>query len=760
MVWVWCDSLTSWVAQIGPVPVGWVYPANDSNDPDLSTFLAPLGAFGEIDLFSAAASFDPCTFDYGTDHAVYKDAGGPRWEPTTVGGTAPSDTHLYVIVSGPNYDNTDPEPTWEPGEALTGPPQPLHGVTSTWAVAAVDAATGGSPVTLSGVAIQPVAFPLNAPATVDLEVLTSNSTAVAEFLDETREVQISRDGDVLFWGPVVRAEIDDDRARIQCADPRWYLTRRFFGKADRTNLLSNGDFEEGTTGWAATGLTPVIDPGRYVHGTRSVRLIGTAADHDNYLSQTYTHTHQFSPEGDELTIAAEVWVSSADYAGDAGASLGLFAERHDSGGTLLDIGGDQADDHPALINAALAKDQWVHLETTMPGVREGDTIKVFLYPPFGTAWWDLVSLTLHESLSFLEQDMATIIRGIVSYAQGGMGFSHGKSDLGIVVAAAPTGVTLSRSYQFDEHQNIGDALDEFTRRRLGVDFTFDQASRTLTATHPQAGTTHTDLTLEYGVNLTKFRWSHDRTQKADQVVVLGPGDGPDREEGGATGTPSGPTLEDVTVAPDGTTVAELDQAATERLTILTHPEILEVTCVGVIGILNPGDWVPVTIAPIGLDTVTYRAMTINVDPANDSADVTLNLRDPETPEEAMARFPRAVDACLAPGGGVWVVGSDGGVGAYGGATFHGSLPDSDIIPNAPIAAIVPHGSGGYWLVGADTGVFAYGDAPTRLPYDAMVDTEYARGDRAIVAAEAYNPDTDDSLIMLADDGDSYIAATP
>lgn len=30
----------------------------------------------------------------------------------------------------------------------------------------------------------------------------------------------------------------------------------------------------------------------------------------------------------------------------------------------------------------------------------------------------------------------------------------------------------------------------------------------------------------------------------------------------------------------------------------------------------------------------------------------------------MARFPNAVDACWAPNGGVWVLGSDGGVGAY------------------------------------------------------------------------------------------------
>lgn len=47
-----------------------------------------------------------------------------------------------------------------------------------------------------------------------------------------------------------------------------------------------------------------------------------------------------------------------------------------------------------------------------------------------------------------------------------------------------------------------------------------------------------------------------------------------------------------------------------------------------------------------------------------------------TPGEAMARFPNAVDACWAPNGGVWVLGADGGVGAYGNAPLPASGPVS------------------------------------------------------------------------------------
>ncbi|MHB8490599.1 MAG: hypothetical protein ACYDA6_00070 [Solirubrobacteraceae bacterium] len=59
--------------------------------------------------------------------------------------------------------------------------------------------------------------------------------------------------------------------------------------------------------------------------------------------------------------------------------------------------------------------------------------------------------------------------------------------------------------------------------------------------------------------------------------------------------------------------------------------------------------------------------------------------------------------------GYWLVGSDGGVFAYGAAPFYGSLGGRQL--SAPIvgAAATPTGHG-YWLVGRDGGIFAFGDA--------------------------------------------------
>jgi hypothetical protein len=61
------------------------------------------------------------------------------------------------------------------------------------------------------------------------------------------------------------------------------------------------------------------------------------------------------------------------------------------------------------------------------------------------------------------------------------------------------------------------------------------------------------------------------------------------------------------------------------------------------------------------------------------------------------------------GAGYWMVGGDGGVFAFGDATFYGST--GNITLNKPVVgmAATPDGKG-YWFVASDGGVFAYGDA--------------------------------------------------
>ena len=60
------------------------------------------------------------------------------------------------------------------------------------------------------------------------------------------------------------------------------------------------------------------------------------------------------------------------------------------------------------------------------------------------------------------------------------------------------------------------------------------------------------------------------------------------------------------------------------------------------------------------------------------------------------------------GGGYWEVASDGGIFSYGNATFYGST--GSMVLNKPVVGMASDGSSGYWLVASDGGIFSYGDA--------------------------------------------------
>jgi hypothetical protein len=75
----------------------------------------------------------------------------------------------------------------------------------------------------------------------------------------------------------------------------------------------------------------------------------------------------------------------------------------------------------------------------------------------------------------------------------------------------------------------------------------------------------------------------------------------------------------------------------------------------------------------------------------------------------------AVPAAVGPtaptpaGGGTWLAASDGGVFAFGGAPFYGSMGGKRLNKPVVTMAATPTGKG-YWLVASDGGVFAFGDA--------------------------------------------------
>jgi ribosomal protein L24E len=107
-----------------------------------------------------------------------------------------------------------------------------------------------------------------------------------------------------------------------------------------------------------------------------------------------------------------------------------------------------------------------------------------------------------------------------------------------------------------------------------------------------------------------------------------------------------------------------------------------------------------------------------------------------TPDFGLALHAGVIGIAANPAGhGYWLVGSDGGVFAFGRARFFGSTGNDRL--NAPIVAIAATPKGrGYWLVASDGGVFAFGDAkyegstagaPLAAPIVAMLPTTDGHG---------------------------------
>lgn len=402
------------------------------------------------------------------------------------------------------------------------------------------------------------------------------------------EIQVWREGRCIFWGPVSRVDANADTVQLQCRGLLWYFMRRFFGKADRDNLIANGDMETGTlTSWTSSGPdTATTSTSIKIEGTKSAKLVEGTAGADSYIYQNVSVTA--GGVGELITVAA--WFYIEAFTSAALNNRGLFIEV-ENGATV-----ESFNETDGFIDDQTPRLAWQRAEATVwmaPNTTR--TINVRLYAPAGTIYWDAVTVTKMESLSFYAQDQARIAEHIVAYAQDNQAFTHGKSDLLIpatVTTCPNTGVTRDVHYQMADHANIGQTLVGFTQLNDGFDISVEQngSLRFFHTWYPSKGTdrgatpgsgvstvTITNAMLAGGGQ--PFGWRFDGEQAANQIVILGDGDGPDREEGGATDNSAfgGTTFEDITAAEPATPIDRLDPLATERLRALKDPESVTVT---------------------------------------------------------------------------------------------------------------------------------------------------------------------------------------
>lgn len=120
--WVWCEGQGMWMVLAGRIPSGYTLP-DGVVPPDL-TALAPGGQGISLLVVLGTSTYDPCV-------QWNWDIGSEWWNEEWFLYAPPvgNETHVYVLLGGPNYNLTDPEPTWNPAlavgeETLLGDPSP------------------------------------------------------------------------------------------------------------------------------------------------------------------------------------------------------------------------------------------------------------------------------------------------------------------------------------------------------------------------------------------------------------------------------------------------------------------------------------------------------------------------------------------------------------------------------------------------------------------------------------------------------------
>lgn len=435
---------------------------------------------------------------------------------------------------------------------------------------------------------------LNEPGVATL-VMSRYDPDIANVIPYERDIQILVGNDLVFWGTPQRpgASSRDAAVRFTCNDGMWHFAHRLIGKADRNNILVNPDFEDASLSpWTAVNTTATQDTTWKKTGTKSLKLVQSTANQVAYMKQRISN-YQATGVGSLLTIVVWFRIQNTGWIGEAVNKRGLGITRFPAGGGTAEIQSSIFE-----IDGQTPRDSDQRAEATiwMPPNAIED-IEIRLYSVGGTIWYDTANLVLMESIGFPGQDQATTCGEIVAHLQS---TTYGKDNLGIVTDCPVTGVTRDVVFQFADHIPGDEALSNFTRIANGVDHAViaTPTTRTYTTYFPKKGVHRATLPVNE-TTVSSWDYPSEGQPPRTRVITLGEGDGPDREEGYAANTTAhgGLALEEVTAAPTGMEIRELDEYAAEHLRTGLNPRVLNVTVPydGKWSVVAVGDTLPVSI---------------------------------------------------------------------------------------------------------------------------------------------------------------------
>jgi hypothetical protein len=205
------------------------------------------------------------------------------------------------------------------------------------------------------------------------------------------------------------------------------------------------------------------------------------------------------------------------------------------------------------------------------------------------------------------------------------------------------------------------------------------------------------------------------SSQAFQVELIGDAVQPGSSGLTCDGAPCGPTL-----AANGLNFGNIiiNTTSPTHQVVITNTSStanLIITGISIIG-TNASDFAIVPVPgdcgfsfPIAVQIGTSCSLTLDFTPsALGARTAALNIVD-NTPTSPDTVALTGVGIPYVPEQGYWLVGSDGGVFAFGAAHFYGSM--GNILLNKPIVGMASTADGkGYWLVASDGGIFTFGNA--------------------------------------------------
>lgn len=469
-----------------------------------------------------------------------------------------------------------------------------------------------------------------------------------------------------WYTPPAIVDAPDSVHVVVTGDTLWDLASSFYGSGLQWRRIYDANAALIEADARTAGLWDPRDPGHWIFpgqnltipGIPSAQTVDPPPDANTLWGDTFAYQElevSGGVRGLTATLTAWAYVRSDEFedygAHERGVLLSRLPTDYRTDNPFADAGintwGGRRGYYSENIEVAQSTideehpfDRWVRHETEIfvpPGKTE--ILHARLNAVQGLTIWDLATLTFDDAFEAFDTDQATIVADLVDHAQDA---AFDKSDVNLEVEGPPkTGVKKTLVALHSEHANVWDLIEDFTTSEDGIDLSEEltPTSRKLRIHYPAQGLYKPKLALRLNRNVEGFAWAFDGEAASSSVIVLGTGDGSDREEASAidpTAFAGGLTLEEVFSVPPDTPIELLENIAVERLAVVSAPEVLTVTTFphsddlaerNLFGRLLVGDTTDVVIRRGGLSIEgIYRVVRLTLRP-DDRLELVLNRRE-------------------------------------------------------------------------------------------------------------------------------------